>query len=273
LDDSLTPTAEPKKSRRGLLALVGAGGAAAVAALLGRRNGAEAHGTVHYDSNDSDPAVHGNNTASGPGVWGAGNTGIGVFGYSSSHHGVSGSSNSSKGVYGYSNSATGVRGDGNPGVEGFGGNGNGVYGSSNSATGVKGNSASGAGVKGTGKPGVYGISGKDNASAVRGDGTKPGSVALYGKNTPGRRALRTRGQVQMDCARKVKLSNKSNTLTLPANIRAGSNAIVMAVVQGAPGNEALVRRAFRVDSTHIRIDFDKKPANPTVVGYWVIHTG
>ena len=77
----------------------------------------------------------------------------------------------------------------------------------------------------------------------------------------------------MDCARKKTLSAKDNLVTLPAGTQAGTNAIVLATVQGAPGNEAMVRRAFRVDSTHIRIQFDKKPANPTAVGYWVIHTG
>ncbi len=42
MNDKATTTLEQRKIRRGLLALVGAGGAAAVAALLGRSNGAEA---------------------------------------------------------------------------------------------------------------------------------------------------------------------------------------------------------------------------------------
>lgn len=79
--------------------------------------------------------------------------------------------------------------------------------------------------------------------------------------------------MEMDSAHNVTLSNKNNTTTLPTGVNAGTNAIVMAVVQGALGNEALVRRAFRVDDKHIRIDFDKTPAKPAAVGYWIIHTG
>jgi hypothetical protein len=139
--------------------------------------------------------------------------------------------------------------------------------------GVGGFSLGGPGVKGSGKPGVYGVCYVEGGAGVRGDGEAPGSVGVFANNTPGRHALRTKGQVQMDCARKVTLSNRTNTVTLPTGVRASSNAIVLAVVQGAPGNEAFVRRAFRVDNTHIRITFDKKPANPTAVGYWVLHTG
>jgi hypothetical protein len=235
---------EQKKSRRGLLALAGAGGAAAVAALLGRRNGAEAHGDVQGNSSTDDPAVHGNNTGDGPGVEGSATGGPGVEGWSTGN-----------GVYGHSSGASGV------------------YGTSQGPNGVWGNSAHATGVKGTGKPGVYGICNIVGGAGVRGDGTKAGSIGLYGVNTPGRRALRTKGRVQMDTARKVTLSNRSNTVSLPTSVRADSNAIVMAMVQGPPGNEAFVRRAFRVDSTHIRITFNKKPTNPTAVGYWVVHTG
>lgn len=258
-----SPTLEQKKSRRGLLALVGVGGAAAAAALLGRRNGAEA-ASGYFDSNSATPALLAINNDAGPGVEGGSsggtgvygyspNVGTGVFGESNSGYGVAGYTTSSTGVKGESVNATGVKGTGNPGVHGFGGN--------------------DPGVKGDGKPGVYGVCNKGNGSGVKGEGNAPGSIGLFGKNTPGRRALRTKGQVQMDCARKVTLSNKNNTVALPASVRAGSNAIVLAVVQGAPGNEAFVRRAFRVDSNHIHIQFDKKPANPTAVGYWVVRTG
>jgi hypothetical protein len=243
VQESLAPTLEQKKSRRGLLTLIGAGGAAAVAALLGRSNGAEAAALSGDSSSPAVPAVSGVHSTAGTGVSGTSTNGYGVAGFSSNDTGVKGESAA----------ATGVKGTGNPGVHGFGGN--------------------DTGVKGEGQPGVFGISGKDNASGVRGDGTKPGSIGVLARNTSTRRALRTKGRVQMDTARKKTLSNKSNLITLPTGVNAGTNAIVMAVVQGAPGNEALVRRAYRVDEKHIRIDFDKKPANPTAVGYWIVHTG
>jgi hypothetical protein len=260
-----SPATEQRKSRRGLLALAGAGGAAAVAALLGRSNGAKAHGTAHWDSHNSEPAVHGNNTANGPGVTGSGDVGMGVYGYSPSNAGVYGSSDNDYGVFGISNSYIGVYG--------YSPNSSGVWGSSASAAGVKGDSARGAGVKGKGKPGVYGICDKNHGAGVKGEGDAPGSMGLYGKNKPGRRALRTKGKVQMDCARKVTLSEMGNTITLPSSVIAASGAAVLAMVQGNPGNDALIRRAFRIDSTHIRITFNKKPANPVSVAYWVVHTG
>jgi hypothetical protein len=234
-----SPTIEQKKSRRGLLALVGAGGAAAVAALLGRKNGAEA-AALYGDSDTGDPAVYGNNTGDGPGVKGSG-IGVGVEG-----------SGIGNGVYGHSTSATGV------------------YGTSQSYIGVWGNCPNATGVKGTGKPGVYGIS--TTGAGVRGEG-KDGAdtVGVYAKNTPSRRALRTMGKVQMDCCRKKSLSNKDNLITLPSGTRAGSNAAVLATMQGNPGNDALIQRAYRVDSTHIRIVFNKRPARGTRVAYWVVH--
>jgi hypothetical protein len=77
----------------------------------------------------------------------------------------------------------------------------------------------------------------------------------------------------MNCARKKKLSEVGNTIALPTGVTAGASAAVLAMVQGDPGNDALIRRAFRIDNTHIRITFNKKPANPVSVAYWVVHTG
>ncbi len=69
MDDSLT--LEQKKSRRGLLAQVGAGGAAAVAALLGRSNGAEAVAPLFgYSADVGVAGVQGDNAAGGVGVRG-----------------------------------------------------------------------------------------------------------------------------------------------------------------------------------------------------------
>ena len=140
--------------------------------------------------------------------------------------------------------------------------------------GVAGSSTSGPGVKGLGKPGVWGQCYRNNGSGVRGDGNAPGSIGLYGTNVATRRALRTKGRVQMDSIHKKKsLSNKSNLVTLPSAMHAGNNAVVLATTQGNPGNDAVIWRAYRADSTHIRIVFNKTPANPVSVAYWVVHTG
>jgi hypothetical protein len=120
--------------------------------------------------------------------------------------------------------------------------------------------------------GNTGVRGEGSEVGVRAIGSGAGTIGLLAKNTPDRRALRTEGQVEMDCARTEALSAKSTEVTLPAGTTAGSNAIVMATVQGNPGNNAVISRAYRVDSTHICIVFNKKPARPTKVGYWVVHT-
>lgn len=42
-------------------------------------------------------------------------------------------------------------------------------------------------------------------------------------------------------------------------------------MQGNPGNDAVIQRAYRVDTRHIRIQFNKRPAKPVSVAYWVAH--
>jgi hypothetical protein len=120
---------------------------------------AQAHGTEHKDSNNSDPAIHGNNTADGPGLEGTGVTGPGVHGLSNGV-GVEGESATGIGVHGKTSSGlallaeafngTGLRVDINNGTgvrvlvtEGVGmtahsfGFGNGVEGSSHDGNGVR----------------------------------------------------------------------------------------------------------------------------------------
>ncbi len=72
---------------------------------------------------------------------------------------------------------------------------------------------------------------------------------------------------------RVSLSAGNNLVTLPTGVNAGSNAALLATIQGNPGNGAVIQRVFRVDSTHIRIVFNKAPANPVSMAYWVVHTG
>jgi hypothetical protein len=78
MNRNLESSLEQKRDRRGLLALIGGGGAAAIAGIFAQRDGtAQAHGPSHVESASEDPAIHGNNTANGPGVEGTGNTGPG----------------------------------------------------------------------------------------------------------------------------------------------------------------------------------------------------
>ena len=190
-----------------------------------------------------------------------------------SGRGIYGHSSTGVGVLGESAGSTGVFGDGAlVGVIGHGGSGGlGVWGYSPGYVGVFGESKGQAGVSGRGKPGVYGVCYMDNGSGVRGDGNAPGTIGVFCKNTPSRRALRTQGKIQADCCRKKTLSNMSNLITLPTSVKAGSTAAVLATMQGNPGNDAVIQRAYRVDSTHIRIVFNKKPARGTMVAYWVVH--
>src|SRR5437867_6381035 len=105
-----SPISQRKRDRRGLLTLVGAGGAAAVAALLSRSNGAQAHGTIHADSATPDPAIHGDNTDGGPGIEGTSNNGAGVSARSLNGTGVFSEGNT-VGVQGVSHGGEGVTGE------------------------------------------------------------------------------------------------------------------------------------------------------------------
>lgn len=264
--ETSTTRLEQRKDRRGLLALIGAGGAAAVAALLGRGNGAEAapgdpfilgegnssggaQTLVQADRNGLAFRVDNNNTGSNAdGIRGetSGSYGWGVDGLS---HGSDGT-----GVRGRCTGAYGT------GVSGRGGR-----------VGVSGVSKTGTGVLGKGRPGVYGQSTGRGASGVRGDGSA-GSIGVFANNYSTDRALRTKGRVQMDCARKVMLSDENNLVTLPRGVTAGTSAAVFTTIQGNPGNHAIIKRAHRVDNKRIRIVFDKAPARPVRVAYWIIHT-
>jgi hypothetical protein len=193
MNDKLTATLGQEKSRRGLLALVGAGGAAALAALLSRSNGAQAgHGSLNASSSTADPAIHGDNTDGGPGVEGTSDSGFGVLGRSQSGDGVhgsspsgtaghftsqsgdgvSGESQSGFGVFGRSQSGPGVAGQSQSGnaVEGFSEIGAGAFVSSLSGPGVDATSESGPGVLGW-SPGGAGVTGI--GSILRGEGTVP----------------------------------------------------------------------------------------------------
>ena len=106
--------AEPEvTSRRALLRGLGAATAAAVAGGVLSPHVAQAHGTEHQQSNNSDPAIHGDNTADGPGLEGTSASGPGVNAFSLTGPGVLGGSFPEHGQ-------AGVQGVGNPGVLGFG---------------------------------------------------------------------------------------------------------------------------------------------------------
>jgi hypothetical protein len=169
------------KSRRHFLALLGAGGAGAVAALVTAGNSAYAHGTTEASSATSDPAIHGDNTVGGPGVVGTSDSGDGVSGSSTTGHGVSGFSSRDSGVFGRSETLNGVHGESPTGV-GVAGDGSptgiGVLGGSESGNGVHGNSGSGVGVFGHSQSGVGIAGGSETGFGVQ--GFSPGSIGVHG---------------------------------------------------------------------------------------------
>jgi hypothetical protein len=146
MTDKPVANADEQKSRRGLLALIGAGGAAAVAALLGRRNGAEAvQAPISGESDNTVPGVLGTNNDDGPGVRGV-NTDVSLPG----GPGVTGTSEVGFGVWGASDGDAGVVGQSTKGALVWTPAPRGVWGRGMEAghVGVEGTSAGGRGVVG-----------------------------------------------------------------------------------------------------------------------------
>jgi hypothetical protein len=125
------------RSRRNLLKALGVAAAGAVAGGVLSPGVAEAHGTLHVDSNNSDPAIHGNNTADGPGLEGTGVTGPGVHGLSNAVA-VEGECGPGIGVHGVTDSGFAVK------AEAF--NGTGVKVDVSSGTGMRVDVTEGVGV-------------------------------------------------------------------------------------------------------------------------------
>lgn len=149
-----------ESSRRNLLKGLGAAAAGAFAGGMLSAQQAEAHGQLHVGHNGSDPATHGDNAGSGPGVEGStsGSASAGVDGFGALV-GVRGIA-SGVGVLGFSSSADGI------GVfregEGF-------------ATGVQGVTRSGVGVlaeAGSNTAAALQVKGKASFSTV-GNGVVP----------------------------------------------------------------------------------------------------
>ncbi|MBI1886595.1 MAG: hypothetical protein HYS09_09840 [Chloroflexi bacterium] len=180
-------TLDKQESRRGLLALIGVGGAAALAALLGRRSQAEANHAAtaggNFTSSSAVPAVHAENTDGGPAVVGDSDSGYGVVATSATSIGISGSGPEA-GVQGISETKDGVRGrrpsttGAGAGVQGFSGV---VESDAPKRIGVRGVGAD-EGVRGQGKTGVRGD----------GDGTAA-SIGVHARNSGGRTALKVDG--------------------------------------------------------------------------------
>jgi hypothetical protein len=155
---------DPERSRRVLLKGLGVAAAGAVVGGVLAPEEAQAHGPWHVDSNNGDPAIHGNNTDGGPGVQGDSANGIGVLA-SGGNRGVQASS----GFVGVDaqGDSVGVRADSLVnGVQGSGGN-----------IGVLGNSP-GNGVQGGG--GNIGVLGISSVVGVRGSGGNSGVQAQGG---------------------------------------------------------------------------------------------
>lgn len=192
MDDKPTATLGKQKNRRSLLALAGAGGAAAIAALVSRSNGAkaghDATNVLHLGETNIAPNIthlqadvagspvlrvsNGNSlTALSNGIEGGSQVGIGVAGFSQSNIGVQGLSPSGTGVRGASGSGPGVSGQSQsgPGMQGNSQSGTGVQGGSQSGNGVHGNSPSGAGLSGISDSGNGVIGNSQSGPGVHGD--------------------------------------------------------------------------------------------------------
>jgi len=152
--------AEPEvgKSRRALLKALGVAAAGAVAGGVLSVKEAQAHGSFHQESNNGDPAIHGDNTNGGAGVMGTSLTAWGVDGQC--------------------DNGTGVRGRSLVG--------NGVHGTSAIGTGVVGSSDTGTGVSGTSDTdGVTGTSNIGAGTGVRGDSHGVNGIGVAGHSDPG----------------------------------------------------------------------------------------
>jgi hypothetical protein len=197
-----------QKTRRGVLALLGAGGAAAITALAGRRNSAQAatgDALIAGQANSADastglsadiPAVAGEfppfaldvSLQAGAGaIFGHNQHGVGIVGQSEGGD-PPGTGLESAGVRGISN-------DNGTGVEGFShapsppgmvlpGSGVGVSGRSGSGPGVSGSSDSGAGVEGGSDSGMGGFFRSQSGVGVAG-GTDTGFAGVDGFNPNG----------------------------------------------------------------------------------------
>lgn len=222
MNDNPRSVPERKTDRRGLLALIGAGGAATMAALLGRSNGARAatgESLILGQANTADAPTILEKTGEvsdwthalevqhlgggspqaiaiagvsdgGYGVVGASPSGVGVHGKSEGGAGVSGGSANGPGGWFESQSGVGVHGysPNHPGVHGHSESGSGVEGQSGTGPGVLGRSNSGSGVEGRTQTGfgVVGIAEGVNEGwgpvGVIGAAFGEGSVGVHGKS-------------------------------------------------------------------------------------------
>jgi hypothetical protein len=160
--------------------------------------GSQGVGVFGQTNSTSNPAVGGENSGAGDGVFGNSSVGIGVrgvwnavtgvFGNSVSGVGVRGASTNSFGIVGASSNSHGIFGDSGTGSGVFGrtvnqhgaagqatGSGNGVYGNATSGTGVYGIATTGNGVFGT-STSAAGVAGSStNSNGVFGDASAGGN--------------------------------------------------------------------------------------------------
>jgi len=174
--DRESPGSEEGKTRRALLRALGVAAAGAVAGGVLSSKDAQAHGSFHQDSDDTTPAIHGNNTDNGPGVKGDSVTGAGVQGSSDTGIGVFAStSGDGTGVFGQVLSTE-------PAVRGQNfGSGHGVLGQSSDGHGVSGETNQ------AGRAGVSGVNASTSFSALGVEGSVAGSGrGVFGLSALGR---------------------------------------------------------------------------------------
>lgn len=237
-------------------------GAAALAIVVlepGRARGD--HAELNAVSTDADPAIHGQNTADGPGVAGGGTTGPGVEGRSQrvGVHGTSGGAFDTIGVLGEAvdhEDADGLQ-------NGFGVVGTGAVGVSGTGVGVGVDASPNAGVQGVGNLGVVGLgvgidprgdpitgvlgfgeigvagrSSLPNGVGVEGTTGGAGGIAVRAKSGDGI-ALQVEGTARFSTAGSGQIFPKVDLVTV-SNARVTASSHVTLTLTDNPGNKIAV---------------------------------
>jgi hypothetical protein len=266
---------EPEKSRRALLKGLGVAAGALVGVALSPREAA-AHGTLHIDSNNADPAIHGENSSFGDGVEGESNGGIGVFGHSVDGLGVAGVSVTDTGVSGLGE-IIGVSGVSHAGtaVKGRSVIGTGVDGSSESLIGVNGFSLSGIGVEGRSDSGIGVDAFGGNVGVIGGSDT--GGTGVHAANFGNGLALNVVGPARFSTAGAGTIPAQQNSVVVSDSAVTADSHITMTLT-GDPGSTpaglpAVVVWIERQPGTGFIARLSRRVATATPFTYFIIEPG
>lgn len=256
MNESPVSTLEQKKDRRGLLALIGAGGAAAVAALLTRSNGAQATTGDSIKAGQTTAASAGDETelvanVSGDAAFFGRNNDSGA-----SAIGLQGSALGGIGVQGLSWGGTAVKGTSlATGVEGVAG-----------TVGVKGSGVTG--VRGEGKWAVLGKATTAGGAGVIGK-TGSGATGVLASATGTKAALQVAGRARFKQAGKATIAAATQAVNVPLGFTLAAGSLVVATLQGYAGAGIAVRYAKTVGTNKIRICLSKNASQNVDVAYFI----